>query len=105
MTEYWDEIVKGESFVVSKGENEPFRGDDGGPYEIHIQLYEDGSISTAIHDLGADTFESVRLRDYAREAAMRWKALASLSDEALEERGWRRHQIRKLRENVANLED
>jgi len=73
MVEYWHEAVKGEQFIVSKGEDLPFQGDDGHPYEIIVQKYEDGSIGTTIHDLAEDRYDPVKLPDYVREAERRWK--------------------------------
>jgi hypothetical protein len=71
--EYWLEVEPGTSFIVMKGEDEPFMGDDGHPYEISLQLNEDGSISSSIHDLEQDTYyPDSSLKGYIQEARQRW---------------------------------
>lgn len=75
---YWQEIVKGESFIVRKSEDEPFMGDDDHPYEITVHLYEiteDGhiDIGTSIHDLETDEyFPDKSLKEFKKEALNRW---------------------------------
>ena len=68
----WQETVKGEQFTVRAAKNRPFKGDDGHPYEIIIQRYEDDSIGTTIHDLEDASYDPFKLSDYIREAEERW---------------------------------
>lgn len=70
--ESWEETVKGEQFIVRSAKNRPFKGDDGHPYEIIIQRYDDESIGTAIHDLETDVYDPLKLQDYIREAEAKW---------------------------------
>ena len=72
MPETWEETAKGEQFTVRAFKNRPFKGDDGHPYEIIIQRYEDDSIGTTIHDPEEDSYDPFKLADYIREADVRW---------------------------------
>lgn len=71
-SETWQETVKGEQFIVRAAKNRPFKGDNGNPYEIIIQRYDDGSIGTTIHDLKDDSYDPFKLADYIRQAEERW---------------------------------
>ena len=71
-SETWVETVKGEQFTVRAAKNRPFKWDDGHPYEIIIQRYDDDSIGTSIHDLEEDVCDPWKLPDYIRQAEERW---------------------------------
>lgn len=71
-SETWQETVKGEQFIVRAAKNRPFKGDNGHPYEIIIQRYEDDSIGSSIHDLVEDVCDPWKLPDYIRQAEERW---------------------------------
>lgn len=71
-SETWEETVPGEQFYVRAAKNRPFKGDDGHPYEIIIQRYDDDSIGSTIHDLEEDRYDPFKLRDYIRQAEERW---------------------------------
>lgn len=71
-SETWEEIIKGEQFCVRAAKNRPFKGDNGHPYEIIIQRYEDDSLGATIHDLKDDSYDPFKLADYIRQAEERW---------------------------------
>ena len=68
----WNEETRNGSFTVTKGEDEPFVGDDGHPYEIIIHRHEDGSVGCSIHDLETDEYFPEHLREFEQEAKRRW---------------------------------